>query len=153
MTYRTCYSYNKWLVPCFDGHWCFGGHLGSQFEYYWIGWHITMVTVIWSVQLQDFRHKNQPDMTSRTCYISCTLFWWPSWTPSWIYQNAQWCQSGISRICDLWVSKMSKPLRHFLRQKLRGYLNGIQTSVGIAKLKVGRESNDNRWNISHVNAP
>ena len=24
--------------------------------------------------------------------------WPPSWTPSWIYRNAQWCQSGITRI-------------------------------------------------------
>ena len=27
-----------------------------------------------------------------------TYNWPPSWTPSWIYQNAQWCQSGITRI-------------------------------------------------------
>jgi len=24
--------------------------------------------------------------------------WLPSWTPSWIYRNAQWCQSGITQI-------------------------------------------------------
>ena len=23
-----------------------------------------------------------------------THFWWSSWTPSWISQNAQWCQAG-----------------------------------------------------------
>ena len=27
-----------------------------------------------------------------------TYNWPPSWTPSWIYRNAQWCQSGITRI-------------------------------------------------------
>ena len=27
-----------------------------------------------------------------------TYSWPPSWTPSWIYRNAQWCQSGITRI-------------------------------------------------------
>ena len=27
-----------------------------------------------------------------------TYNWPPSWTPSWLYRNAQWCQSGITRI-------------------------------------------------------
>ena len=27
-----------------------------------------------------------------------TYNWPPSWTPSWIYWNAQWCQSGIARM-------------------------------------------------------
>ena len=30
--------------------------------------------------------------------IIFTYNWPPSWTPSWIYRNAQWCQSGITRI-------------------------------------------------------
>ena len=37
----------------------------------------------------------------------------PSWTPSWIYRNAQWCQSGITRIskdniCTTRINKEKK---------------------------------------------
>ena len=29
-----------------------------------------------------------------------TYIWRPFWTPSWISQNAQWCQGGISQILE-----------------------------------------------------
>ena len=53
---------------------------------------------------------------------------WPlSWTPSWIYRNAQWCQSGITRI-------FQRQCMHYQNQQRKKFKIKFQVLLKFAQI-------------------
>ena len=75
-----------------------------------LGGHLVCILILFLIWLQakclqsdsNFIANNlRKKVSLRHFSISHNIYtynWTPSWTPSWIYRNAQWCQSGITRI-------------------------------------------------------
>ena len=75
--------------------------------------HVSWKPLVWKVRVGDksflrpqkpiFRHTTQLNWHKNGDFMAQINFWRPSWTPSWISQNPQWCQLGIIQFRNLWT--------------------------------------------------